>query len=256
MEIVQGGGEPIVFVHGNGSTRETWAGTIACLTDRFRCISYDLPGHGGAPLPAGDLPIELFVEDLERVRAKFGLERACFVGHSLGAFIAAAYAAAHPERVSALCVLAAPAGRSETDREAGRQLIATLKAEGVPATMGKLVGFWYTDEFVRTHPGALRDRLAQVSTIDDDVFIRTYELYNRTEIMPWLARIACPTLVMTGEFARGAPADAARTIARMLPRSELTIMPGMKNGILTEVPDRVAGEIAAFVARHGAPTGA
>ncbi|MDB5558402.1 MAG: alpha/beta hydrolase [Enterovirga sp.] len=256
MELVQGNGPPIVFVHGNGSTHETWEGTIAHLRDRFTCVSYDLPGHGGATLPAGDVPIGLFVEDLERVRAKVGLERACFIGHSLGAFIAAAYAVAHPERVSALGLLAAPASRTEAELDAGRQLIATLRSQGVARTMGKLVAFWYRDAFVQAHPGALQERLAQVTGIDEDVFIRTYELYTRTEMAPWLGRIAVPTLVMTGEFARGASAETARATAAMLPRPELVIFEGLKNGILTEIPDRVAGEIAAFANRHAARPGA
>ncbi|MGA0598470.1 alpha/beta fold hydrolase [Enterovirga sp. CN4-39] len=131
-------------------------------------------------------------------------------------------------------------------------MIETLRSQGVAQTMGKLVAFWYTDEFVRTHPRALQDRLAHVTSINEDVFIRTYELYTRTEIAPWLAHIQAPTLVITGEFARGASGHTARATAAMLPSSELVIIDGMKNGILTEVPDRVADEIAAFLKRHSA----
>lgn len=248
MELLQGDGPPVVFVHGNGSTHETWAGTIRHLTDRFACLSYDLPGHGGPTLPPGELDLRFFVEDLERVRARHGLERACLVGHSLGAFIVAAYALAHPARVSGLCLLAAPAGRSEAEEAAGRQLVAALRSDGVALTMGKLVGFWYTDDFVRRFPEALEERLRQVAGLDEDVFIRAYDLYTRTEIAPWLPQIRVPVLVLTGEHARGASAAVARRTADALPDAKLVVLTGLRNGILTEVPDIVADEIATFVA--------
>jgi len=51
---------------------------------------------------------------------------------------------------------------------------------------------------------------------------------------------------MTGEFAKGCGADVAQYTAASIPTAKLVIFPQMKNGILTEIPDRVANEIAAF----------
>ncbi|MBN8942008.1 MAG: alpha/beta hydrolase [Rhizobiales bacterium] len=254
MAFVQGQGDPVIFVHGNGSTHETWAGVIGHLGQDFRCVSYDLRGHGTAPGDAGRLDIEAFVEDLETLRRELGFARAAFVGHSLGAVIAAAYALKHPDRVTALGLLAAPAARTAADRLAADALIHSLRTRGVKATMSTLVKSWYTDRFVAEHPEALRDRLSHFDTIDDDVFIRTYALYSRTDIDAWLARIGAPTLVLTGEFARGAGADVAGFIASRLADARLVVIAGLKNGILTEVPAQVAGEIRAFLRpRQAAP---
>ena len=159
------------------------------------------------------------------------------------ALITAAYASKYPEHVEALCLLAVPAARSQQDRQAAAALLANLRTQGVKHTMSTLVKSWYTEEFLAQHPAAVRDRLSQLDEIDDDVFIRTYELYNGIDIDPWLHRIVAPSLIMTGELARGSGADAGRFIASRLSNSKLVLIEGLKNGILTEVPVRVAAEI-------------
>lgn len=244
MHRVYGSGEPVVFVHGNGSTHETWNAVAEAVCADFSCFTYDLRGHGGPHL---DEPrIEEFVDDLERLRVERGLERMRLVGHSLGSFIAAAYCNSHPTRVRALALLATPAGRTMDDLEAGRALIARLRREGVAKVMSSLVESWYRPDFLARHPDALAQRLKQIASIPDEVFIKTYALYVETEINPLLDVLAVPALVMTGEHARGCDADVARAMAGRLATAELVVFPGLRNGILTEIPEAVASELVRF----------
>lgn len=251
LHRIEGRGDPIVFVHGNASTHETWADVIRELTPDFSCISYDLPGHGGSALPPGPLRIEDFVDDLESLRAELNLERAHFVGHSLGAFVVANYMRRYPARIRAGCLMAAPAGRDPAAVQSAQRLLQNLKTVGVREAMGSMVRLWYTDAFVACHPEALDRRLAQIVSLDEDAFIRTYELYADTEIAPWLADIEAPVLVTTGEFATGAGAKVAEFIAGKLPRSELVVFEGMKNGVLTEIPGTIATELRKFFGAFG-----
>lgn len=250
MHQIDGLGEPVVFVHGNGSTRATWGPTIDGMRGRYRCISYDLRGHSPSAPPLDEVSLDILVDDLERLRAELKIERFRLVGHSLGAFIAAAYAARHPAHVIALALLAAPADRSEADRAAGAALIARLRAEGVAPVMASLVQSWYRPEFLAREPEALQVRMRQIAGIADDVFIRTYALYTQTEIGPLLPEITAPALVMTGEHARGCGAEVARRVAEKLPRASLVIFDTLRNGILTEIPERVAEELTKFFAAY------
>jgi pimeloyl-ACP methyl ester carboxylesterase len=242
----EGEGPDIIFVHGNGSTHETWQGTVGHLTDAFRCTVYDLRGHGHSDAIRGELTLDTLVEDLEQLRAALGIERAFVVGHSLGSFIAAAYARKYPRHVDRLCLMAMPANRTGEDRQSTATLIEKIKRNGVKETVSNLIKNWYTDPFVVAHPAQLQRRLDQLLSIEESTFISAYELYNRTEIDAWLPAIAVPTLVMTGEFAKGCAAETAQYTANSIPRAKLVIFPQMKNGILTEIPDRVANELAVF----------
>jgi pimeloyl-ACP methyl ester carboxylesterase len=99
---------------------------------------------------------------------------------------------------------------------------------------------------VAAQPDALLERLEQIRSIPDDVFIRTYELYNRTEIGAWIHELTVPTLVMTGEHARLCGADVAEMIAARIPDASVVVFAGFKNGVLTEIPGRVAEELLRF----------
>ncbi|MGH8336768.1 MAG: alpha/beta fold hydrolase, partial [Gammaproteobacteria bacterium] len=89
---VEGSGPPLFLIHGIGASRHSWDGLTSHLKQDFRCISYDLRGHGKSPLPAPPYSLDDLVADLERLRSELGIERAHFAGHSLGGMIGPAYA--------------------------------------------------------------------------------------------------------------------------------------------------------------------
>jgi len=85
------------------------------LKHAFRCISYDLRGHGKSPLPPSPYSLDDLVDDLERLRAELSIEHAHFAGHSLGGMIGPAYARRYPERVLSLGLYSTAAFRTEDD---------------------------------------------------------------------------------------------------------------------------------------------
>lgn len=250
---VEGSGPAIIFVHGNASTHATWREVVAHLAPQFRCISYDLRGHGASAPLDGDLTLDGLVEDLRRLQDGLGIEQACIVGHSLGAFIAAEYARRHPQRTQALCLLAMPFGRNPQDRSKAEGLASELARTGGAATMAKFVKLWYTDAFVARHPEALAIRLDQIAGIETATLFSSYSLYARIDIDHHLGLLTVPTLIATGEFANGCGADVARQLHAAIPGSQLAVFSGMKNGVLTEIPDRVAETIATFLDPAAAP---
>jgi len=72
------------------------------LARRHRYIAYDSRGCGLSDREVGDLSLDVFVSDLEAVVDGLGLERFPLFGMSMGAPLAVAYAAKHPDRVSRL----------------------------------------------------------------------------------------------------------------------------------------------------------
>jgi len=100
------GGIPAVLVHGFGGSKDTWALVETELSSQRRVITLDLPGHGtsGKDVGAGD--IEHMRNVLSAIVSQLGIERAHFVGHSLGGAIVLAFAEAAPEVVASLSLIA------------------------------------------------------------------------------------------------------------------------------------------------------
>jgi pimeloyl-ACP methyl ester carboxylesterase len=90
----------IVFVHGTRLTRVSWAVQIAELSDTYRVIAMDLPGHGSL----ADRPFTLAdaADELARVIEVAGGGRAVVVGLSLGGYVAMDLASRRPELMRGL----------------------------------------------------------------------------------------------------------------------------------------------------------
>ena len=106
---VAGAGPDIVFVHGWASSRRMWTTFLPHLTRSFRCWALDLPGFGDSEKPASSwYSIPNFTAALLAFMQQHDLERPSLVGHSMGALLALAYAARHPEQVERLVLLSIP----------------------------------------------------------------------------------------------------------------------------------------------------
>jgi pimeloyl-ACP methyl ester carboxylesterase len=97
-----GRGPPLVLVHGVGGDADQWAFCFATLSVSHRVIALDLLGFGRSDKPLIDYRIAGYVEVLERFIGAIGIERASFVGHSLGGWIVAEFALQFPQKVDKL----------------------------------------------------------------------------------------------------------------------------------------------------------
>ena len=196
---VQGDGPPLVLIHGIGAARNTWAKALPVLMPHFTVITYDLRGHGASPMPTGEFGLDALVDDLERVRARTGFEKAHFAGHSLGGMIGPAYARKHPDRVLSLGLLSTAAFRTEDDSTKVWAVVRAMEERGIANVLGMLTDRWFTDDFIAQHGDVVERRLQQVIDTDPNVFLNVFRIYAETEMSPWLHEVTAPSLVLTGE---------------------------------------------------------
>jgi pimeloyl-ACP methyl ester carboxylesterase len=244
---IEGEGPPILLVHGVGGNRRVWAGVIERLKSAFTCISYDLRGHGDSPTSDRPFGLEDLVADLDRLRARLGLERAHIVGHSLGGMVAPAYARRHLNCVSSVGLLSTVAGRSEEERTRTRAVMDTMAREGVGPALDILVRRWFTECFIAAHPEIVESRKRQVREIDPGIYLDAFGIYADTEMLPWLNEVMAPALVLTGDQDLGCSPQHAKIMADRLPNARVVILENLRHGILLEAPDRVAEAIAQFL---------
>jgi pimeloyl-ACP methyl ester carboxylesterase len=244
---VRGLGPTIFFVHGIGARKTTWNGVIKYLENDFRCVTYDLRGHGESPKGLLPYSLEVLVEDLEALRRKTNTEKMHIVGHSLGGMIGPAYARKYPKSVNSVCLLSTAAFRTNEDREKIQAVIKSMKEKGIGRVLGTLTDRWFTDEFIENSPADVERRLEQVMETDAEVLLEVFRIYSETEMSPWLDEIMHPCLVLTGEKDGGCNPRLNNLIADRLPNSELCILKHYKHSLLVEAPEKVGEKIYKFL---------
>lgn len=109
--LVQGTGPDLVLIHGaSGNIRDFTFSLVDQLTDRYRVIVFDRPGLGYSD-PVNPKGASIFeqAEILQKATAQLGADKPIVLGQSYGGAVALAWAVNHPDHLSALVTLAAPA---------------------------------------------------------------------------------------------------------------------------------------------------
>jgi pimeloyl-ACP methyl ester carboxylesterase len=130
---------PLVLLHGIGSGAASWVQQFDALGATRRVLAWDAPGYGASTPVAAQSPVAAdYASVLKAWLDALGIERCVLLGHSLGAIIAGAFAAAHPQRVAGLLLLspaggygAAAAEVRETKRDQRLAMLAELGPQGL-----------------------------------------------------------------------------------------------------------------------------
>mgnify|MGYP001199836541 FL=1 len=100
---------PVIMIHGTGSSWECFCATLESHAREFRCLAIDLAGSGFSDRPNEPYEIGFYVNHVLAFMKALEIEKASFIGVSLGAWVTSRLVVDHPERVEKLTLLA-PSG--------------------------------------------------------------------------------------------------------------------------------------------------
>jgi pimeloyl-ACP methyl ester carboxylesterase len=189
---------------------------------------------------------------VERLIVWAGDEPVILVGHSMGGMVAQELAARAPQRVAAL-VLAATSSAFGPQDGAWQQAFLRARCEPLDAGLG-MAGL--AAQLVPTMAGrdAPPERIAAAAALMAGVPEATYRrvlaallAFDRRDA---LARIAVPTLVVTGEDDRTAPPEVARRMAARIAGAECVILPRTGHLLMLEQPAAFDAALIAFLQRR------
>jgi 3-oxoadipate enol-lactonase len=125
---LRGTGQPIVLLHGLGSSLRSWDAAVAHWRCRHTVLAYDARGHGLSS-GAERMSLDDHVQDLKGLLECLGFAHVALIGTSMGSCIAQAFAIRYPEHVAQL-VLAAPRCRG-TSASATRLFEHAVQVRGL-----------------------------------------------------------------------------------------------------------------------------
>jgi len=116
----QGSGSAVVLLHGFLEGSWMWKEIVPALEKRHRVITIDLPGHGQSDSIGYVHTMEEMAEAVQAVVSHLGLRRIGLVGHSMGGYVALAFAEQFPDNVRSLVLLQSTALADTEDKKADR----------------------------------------------------------------------------------------------------------------------------------------
>jgi pimeloyl-ACP methyl ester carboxylesterase len=235
-------GKPIVLIHGFPFARELWSEQRTALSRTHRVISLDLRGMGESSVPDGPYLMETLAADVAALLDKLSIERAWIAGHSLGGYVALAFARMFSERVGGLALVcsklsanspvaaAALYGLADrTESEASMELVLQssvpqIFAPETVATRGDVVEN-VRAMIRRTNPRGAAAMLRGMAVRDDS-----------SDIAPDLD---VPVVVVAGALDAVIGAAETRAAAAVFPQGRLVVCERSGHMPMLEEPGRV-----------------
>jgi proline iminopeptidase len=247
----------LLLLHGGpGFDHSSFKPAFTPLTDITQVIYLDHRGNGRSDRSTPDRwTLAQWGDDVRAFCDALGIERPIVLGHSFGGFVAMAYATRHPEHPAKL-ILSSTAGRHRLDR-----VCAAFERLGGPEAGEAARRYWE-----RPSPDTVRDYarvclpLYNRAARDPDAATRTLWRFDvmfdfgagedlTFNLLPELAKVRCPTLVLGGELDPITPIADAEDIVAALPRRVVHFarFPNCGHGVFHDDPDAAFPIIRQFI---------
>jgi 2-succinyl-6-hydroxy-2,4-cyclohexadiene-1-carboxylate synthase len=258
----RGHGAALVLLHGFAGSGRDMAALANALDSEYATIVPDLPGHGRSVDAAagGVFDFDDALDSLAAVLDAAALSRAHWLGYSMGARLALAFAARCPERVTSLVLLAGRAGIADADerharRRADEALAARIETNGVEAFVDEWLAQPLFDALRRRGPEALRK--ARLARLGNDAAglaaaLRALGPGAQPPVFDALARLDLPVLLVAGGLDPRF-VELGRDLAARLPRAELRVIPDAGHAAHVEQPEAFDRVVREFLRRVDGP---
>lgn len=235
----------VVLSNSLGSTTSMWDAQADALAEHFRVVRYDTRGHGASPVPAGPYDIDDLADDVVALLDTLGVQKAHFVGLSLGGMTGMRLAARNPERIDRLVVLCT--GAKLDPSSAWHDRAATVRAGGSQAVAEAVVARWFTAPYLEAHPDIKAASEAIVAATPAEGYASCCEVIATMDLRGDLPGIAAPTLAIAGADDPATPPPFLRTIAGEVKDGRLLVVPESAHLANAQQPGTITPAIIAHL---------
>jgi triacylglycerol lipase len=246
--VERGQGPVVVLVHGLGDDTGIWQAAMEPLARSHQVIAIDQVGFGRSDKPLLSFRAATFADFLNGFFEAKGISRATLVGNSLGGWVVALFALAHPEKVERLVLVDAAgfaaleemmpvplASLNMSSLEDARKLLPTIFVDPKMAQDETLAAALLEQRVVNGDAYTIATFLASMARKDDVLDGK-------------LSRLRAPTLVLWGSGDRLTPLALGQRFAREIRGARLKVIPACGHMPQFECPAAFNAELLSFLA--------
>jgi pimeloyl-ACP methyl ester carboxylesterase len=197
----------LVLLHGFGEDARVWALITPALQNNFRVLAPDLPGSGAWQTDAATLTMESMADAIHDWLKKESVEQCTMIGHSMGGYVALAFAEKYPQQLNGLGLFHSTAYADSEEKIAVRQKgIEFMETHGGAAFLKTTTPNLFGAAFKTTEPEAVDAFINDMQYFSATTLIAYYRAMmarpNRSAV---LQTLHCPVLFIIGDEDKAVP---------------------------------------------------
>jgi len=227
---------PLVLVHGFPLDHHLWDEVVPLLEDTFDVILPDLRGFGESTTIDSPYGMDELASDIAGLLDQLGIQKAAIAGHSMGGYVALAFARLYPNRVSGLGLVSSQVLADPPERKEGRyKSAADVSANGIGSVVETMTPKFTTDERLQAYARTSMEHQSPAAYIG-----ALKAMAERADSTPLLAALHVPVVVIHGDADSLIPLDRAREIKAVLPQAHLVEISGAGHMPMMEAKEKTA----------------
>lgn len=238
-----------MLLHGFGEDSKIWLPQINFLKNDFKLIVPDIPGSGQSELVPG-ANIETYAEAIKQLcDTESKNEIVTLVGHSMGGYIALAFAEKYPQYLNSFGLFHSSAfADTEEKKEARKKAIDFINANSVHAFLKTSTPNLFTQQYQAEHPGKIIELINEGKEFTTDALIQYYEAMiarpDRTDVLKSFSK---PVLFIIGQHDQAIPFETSMKQCHLPIQSHVHILRKSAHMGMWEEQERANNILLAFL---------
>jgi pimeloyl-ACP methyl ester carboxylesterase len=238
-----GNGEPLMLIHGFPLDHTSWNEVASLLENDFDLIQPDLRGFGQSTTVETPYTISDMADDLAGLLDHLGIMKIALAGHSMGGYIALAFAKKYPQRVSRLGLVSSQAAADSPDRKEGRyKTAADVAQKGVGIVAEAMTPKLSTDVRAQAFVHAVIEQQNPSAVIG-----ALKAMAGREDLMAHLSSVTFPVVLIHGSEDVLIPIERAMEIKAVLPSAQFVELQGAGHMPMMEFASETAENLKLFM---------
>ena len=231
-----GKGTPLVLLHGFPLDHHLWDEVVPLLEDSFDLILPDLRGFGESETIDTPYTMEDYASDIAGLLDQLGIQKAAVAGHSMGGYVALAFARTYPERVSGLALVSSQAPADPPERKEGRYKSAADVAEkGISGVVETMAPKFTGDPRLQAAAREIMEKQKPAAYIG-----ALKAMAERADSTPLLSMFTFPLVIIHGDEDALISVDRAREVKASIPGSHYAELRGIGHVPMLEAAEKTA----------------
>ena len=231
-----GKGTPLMLIHGYPLDHTSWDEVVSLLENEFDVITPDLRGFGQSTTVETPYTMSDMADDLAGLLDHLGIEKTALAGHSMGGYVALAFAKKYPRRVSGLGLVSSQAAADSPEGKDRRyQTAADVAQKGVGVVAEAMTPKLSADARVQAFVRAVIEKQSQSAVIG-----ALKAMAEREDLMSHLSSVTFPVALIHGNADVLIPIERAKEIKAVLPSARFVELQGAGHMPMMEFANETA----------------